>query len=228
MERHQEISAVITKDIKIIPLFRQYLKTGYFPFYNDDPFSYYSRLSDILNVIIETDIPAVSEIPFETSLKLKKLLAAIASTVPYVPNLLKLRQELFISDQRTLLKYLDYLDKAEVFTTLTQKAKGNKILQKPDKIYLGNTNYFYGLNMMGEEMGTIRETFFNSQLGVSHELRLPQDGDFLVDGNHTFEIGGKNKKAKQIKDVPNAYIVLDDIEKGAYNRIPLWIFGFLY
>jgi len=101
-------------------------------------------------------------------------------------------------------------------------------MQKPDKIYLGNTNYFYGLNMMGEEMGTIRETYFNSQLGISHELRLTENGDFLVDGKYTFEVGGRSKTSKQIKDLPNAYIAMDDIEKGVFNQIPLWIFGFLY
>ena len=228
LKRHQEISGIITKDFKIIPHFKEYLKTGYFPFYKEDPPSYFSRLISILNVIIETDIPAVSDISFDTSMKLKKLLAAIASTAPYVPNLVKIRQELFIADQRTLLKYLDYLEKSEVLNALTQKAKGNKIMQKPDKIYLGNTNYSYCLNMKGEEMGTIRETFFNSQLGVKHELRLPQYGDFLVDGKYTFEIGGKSKRTKQIKDLTNAYIVLDDIENGVFNHIPLWIFGFLY
>jgi len=158
--KHQDISSGITSRIKIIPHFKQYLKTGYFPFYNEDPSAYYSRLNNILNVIIETDIPAVSDITFETSLKLKKLLAAISSTVPFVPNLLRLRRELFIADQRTLLKYLDFLEKAEVVSTLTQKAKGTKIMQKPDKIYLGNTNYSYGLNMSGEEIGTVREIFF--------------------------------------------------------------------
>jgi len=225
---HQDISKEITSKIKIIPHFKEYLKTGYFPFYNEDPSSYFDRLNTVLNVIIETDIPAVSDISFETSLKLKKLLAAIASTVPYVPNLLRLRKELFVADQRTLLKYLDLLEKAEVVNTLTQKAKGNKILHKPDKIYLGNTNYFYGLNMTGEESGTIREIFFESQLSVGHQLRLPQNGDFLVDDKYTFEIGGKNKTTKQIRDLKHAYLVLDDIENGVFNQIPLWMFGFLY
>jgi len=102
------------------------------------------------------------------------------------------------------------------------------ILHKPDKIYPGNTNLFYSLNMTGEEAGTIRETFFNSQLNVAHQLRLPQNADFLVDDKFTFEIGGKNKKSKQIKDTPHVFLVLDDIENGIFNRIPLWLFGFLY
>ncbi|MDD4108635.1 MAG: AAA family ATPase, partial [Prolixibacteraceae bacterium] len=225
---HQNISNEITGRIKVIPPFKEYLKTGYFPFYSEDPSTYFDRLNNIVNVIIETDIPAVSDITFETSLKLKKLLAAIASTVPYIPNLLKLRQELFISDQRTLLKYLDLLEKAEVINTLSQNAKGSKIMQKPDKIYPGNTNYIYGLNLSGEEPGTIRETFFESQLNVSYQLKLPSKGDFIVNNKYTFEIGGKNKSNHQIKDLNNAWLVLDDIENGIFNRIPLWLFGFLY
>jgi predicted AAA+ superfamily ATPase len=228
IEKHQDISSGITSQIKIIPHFKQYLKTGYFPFYNEDPSAYYSRLNSILNVIIETDIPAVSDITFETSLKLKKLLAAIASTVPFVPNLLRLRRELFIADQRTLLKYLDFLEKAEVVSTLTQKTKGTKIMQKPDKIYLGNTNYSYGLNVSGEEIGTIREMFFESQLRVDHQLRLPENGDFLVNDRFVFEVGGKNKSTSQIRNLENAFLALDDIENGVFNQIPLWIFGFLY
>ena len=228
MNRHQEIAMEIVSKIKIIPHFKQYLQYGYFPFYNEDPENYYHRLVAIINVIIETDIPAVSDIPFETALKLKKLLSAIASAAPYVPNLVRLRQELFITDQRTLLKYLDFLEKAEVVDALTQQAKGNKILQKPDKIYLGNTNFSYALNIAGEEMGTIRETFFNSQVGLGHRLRLPGKGDFMVDDSYVFEIGGKNKQAKQIKDLTNAFVVPDDIETGIFNQIPLWLFGFLY
>lgn len=228
LKDHQDIAQKITREIKIVPLFKEYLKTGYFPFYKEDPDSYFNRLNSILNAVIETDIPAVSEITFETSFKLKKLLAAIASSSPYIPNLLKLRQELFITDQRTLLKYLWYLEKAEVISTLSQKAKGNKIMQKPDKIFLGNTNHFYSLNLQGEEIGTIRETFFESQLRVNHSLKLPKTGDFWVDDYYLFEIGGKNKKSKQIRNEPEAYIVLDDIETGYFNQIPLWLFGFLY
>lgn len=228
LTNHQKITGSISKKIKIIPHFKEYLKTGYFPFYNEDPQNYFNRLNAILNVIIETDIPAVAEITFETSLKLKKLLAAIASTVPYVPNLVNLRQELFVADQRTLLRYLDFLEKAEVLNTLSQKAKGSKILHKPDKIYLGNTNYFYALNMHGEEMGTIRELFFQTQVGVNYSLKIPRSGDFIVNDKFIFEIGGKNKTQHQIRDLNNAYLVLDDIENGIFNRIPLWLFGFLY
>jgi uncharacterized protein len=225
---HQDISKTLTGKTKIIPAFKAYLETGYFPFYNEDPGSYNERLGAIINVIIEIDIPAVSEISFETSQKLKKLLAAIASTVPYVPNLLRLRQELFISDQRTLLKYLDLLEKAEVVSTLTQQARGDKVLHKPDKIYLGNTNYSYCLQFQNEDVGTVRETFFESQLSVKHQLRLPPAGDFLVDDKYVFEVGGRNKTAAQVKGTTNAYLAMDDIENGVHRTIPLWLFGFLY
>jgi len=214
--------------LKIIPLFKDYLKTGYYPFYNEDPIRYFDRINSILNVIIETDIPAVTDITFETSQKLKKLLAAIASTVPYVPNLLKLRGELRITDQRTLMKYLNYLEKAEVIISLSQKATGNKILQKPDKLYLGNPNFFYSLNLNREESGSIRESFFASQLAVNHELRFPVKGDFLIDDKYVFEIGGKNKNFNQVAGESNAYLALDDIENGFKQIIPLWLFGFLY
>ena len=228
ISKHQDISKSLTEKTKIIPAFKAYLETGYFPFYGEDPGAYNDRLSAIINVIIETDIPAVSEISFETSQKLKKLLAAIASTVPYVPNLLKLRGELFISDQRTLLKYLDLLEKAEVISTLTQQARGNKIMHKPDKIYLGNTNYYYALQFQKEEVGTVRETFFESQLSVKHQLRLPPAGDFLVDDKYVFEIGGRNKTTAQVKEAGSAFLAVDDIETGIHRTIPLWLFGFLY
>ena len=228
LENHQQIAGEIVNRIRILPLFREYLRTGFFPFFMEDPPMYYQRLNQTLNVVIETDIPAVSRIGFDTSLKIKKLLSAIATTAPYVPNLLKLRNELGIADQRTLLKYLDYLDKSGIVSTLQQVAKGNKVLQKPDKIYLGNTNLVYSLNTGREELGTIRETFFHSQAVVGSDVQLPPSGDFLVDGRYTMEIGGKGKTSRQIKDQSRAFIVADDIETGAFNRIPLWLFGFLY
>jgi uncharacterized protein len=228
ISKHQNISETISKKIKILPHFKTYLSIGYFPFYKEDTSAYFSRLNSIINVIIETDIPAVSDISFDTSLKLKKLLAAIATSVPYVPNLSKLRKELYITDQRTLLKYLDFLEKAEVISTLMQSAKGNKILQKPDKIYLGNTNYMYSLQLSVKEPGTIREVFFESQLRVNHNLRLPPKGDFEINDKYLFEVGGKNKSSNQIRNLENAYVVADNIENGIFRTIPLWLFGFLY
>lgn len=228
VKEHMEIAVQIVSKIKIIPHFKKYLRYGYYPFYSEDPENYFQRLLAIINVIIETDIPAVSEIPFETAVKLKRLLSAIAGSVPYVPNLTRLRQDLYITDHRTLLKYLDFLEKAEVLNTLMQEAKGNKILQKPDKIYLSNTNISHALTFSGEDKGAMRETFFNSQVGADHRLRLPDNCDFMVDNHYYFEIGGKNKHTKQIKDLPNAYVVADDLETGIFRQIPLWLFGFLY
>ena len=225
---HVEISRNIANKIKIIPHFNSYLKMGYFPFFKEDPNAYYARLNNVMNVILETDIPSVSEITFETTLKIKKLLSVIASSAPYVPNLLKIRNELHITDQRTLLKYLDFLDKADVIRNLSQSSKGSKLLQKPDKVLIANTNFIYSLQTANSEIGTIRESFFASQLNVNHSISIPTKGDFKVDDTLVFEIGGKNKSTTQIRNIERSYLAKDNIEIGAVNQVPLWLFGFLY
>ena len=98
---------------------------------------------------------------------------------------------------------------------------------KPDKIYLNNTNLNYAY-CKESKIGAIRETFFANQLQLSYEVTIPSKGDFLVDDKYLFEIGGKNKKFSQIKDIPNSFVVADNIENGFGNKIPLWLFGFLY
>lgn len=178
-------------------------------------------------MILETDIPAITDIPFETILNIKKLLAAIGTSVPYTPNLSDIRSKLFISDQRTLLKYLNYLEKAEIIKTLSKNVSGKNILKKPDKIYLNNTNLLKALNFEKHDIGTIRETFFYNQLSNNHRVTYPSTGDFKVD-DYVFEVGGRNKKQKQIENIDHAFLALDDIEVGFAKKIPLWLFGFLY
>lgn len=101
-------------------------------------------------------------------------------------------------------------------------------LQKPAKIYLGNTNL---ATLFGDDkpnVGNLRETFFLNQLRVKHKVHASRFADFMVDGKFTFEIGGPSKTNRQIRDIPNAFIASDGIEGGTGNKIPLWLFGFLY
>lgn len=228
LANHIDITSQIISELKILPHFKKYLEYGYYPFYSENPDQYYKRIKNIVNLILEIDIPSVTDISFETISKIKKLLASISSTVPYTPNLTRLSNDLSIADLRTLYKYIGFLEKSELLSLLSAKAKGNKVLQKPEKIFLDNTNLVYALNQTSAKLGLIRETFFNNQIKYHHNVNYPQKGDFIVNDIFTFEIGGKNKNSKQIKDTKDAYLVLDDIELGFANTIPLWLFGFLY
>lgn len=104
---------------------------------------------------------------------------------------------------------------------------GMAAVEKVDKIYLGNTCFIYALADGNPEIGNIRETFFFRALSVRQRVLSSPVSDFLVEG-HTFEVGGKSKKQKQIKDINDAYVVKDDIENAYLNILPLWTFGINY
>ncbi|GAO31883.1 AAA family ATPase [Geofilum rubicundum] len=225
---HQKLSRLVSDKIKILPVFNQYLKTGYYPFFMESMENYYPRISEVIGVVIDSDIPSVSDVSNESLHKIKQLLAAVATTVPYTPHLSNLASELYIADQRTLIKYLNLLEKADLINTLGAKVVGNKILNKPLKIYLNNTNLMFAIDLKNTQTGTLRETFFYNQVGYAHRVSYPQKGDFMVDDRYTVEVGGKNKTNKQVTGIEAAYIASDEIEVGFGNRIPLWLLGFLY
>ena len=176
---------------------------------------------------METDLPAFTSIDFASIVKLKQLLYVISESVPFQPNISKLSVKIGVT-RDTLIRYLSYLEKAHLISLLRSNTKGISKMAKPDKIYLNNNNLMFALQPGLANPGTIRETFFQNQLSVKHKINLPQKGDFIVDGKYVFEVGGKNKTQKQIIDIPNAFIVPDNLEYGYRNRIPLWLFGFLY
>ena len=227
LSEHVRRSQDITSQTNIIPAFLEYLAHGYYPFFDESPDMYFTRLQDIITVILESDIPAVTDIPFDTTIKLKKLLAIVAGSAPYTINLARSGQALNITDQRTLLKYLHYLDRAELIALLSREASGNQLLRKPEKIYLDNTNLMHCFNLKPDQ-GTVRETFFHNQIRIFHNPVKSETADFLVDKTWTFEVGGRNKKGKQIENQKYGFRALDGIETGYGNVIPLWIFGFLY
>ena len=228
VNKNSIISSDIANKIKILPHFKNYLSNGYYPFYNENPNQYNKRIKNIINVILEIDIPSITDINYDTIGKIKTMLAVLSTATPYTPNLTKLSENLQIADLRTMYKYFYFLEKAELITLLNSTAKANKKFQKPEKIYLNNTNLINALTPEATEIGTIRETFFLNQLKYLHKVNYPKKADFLINNKYTFELGGKNKTGMQIKDIKNSYIVQDDIEIGFANRIPLWLFGFLY
>ena len=176
--------------------------------------------------MVETDIPQFAEMNVASAFKLKKLLYALAQSVPFKPNYTKLERDLEIS-RNTLPDYLLYLEKAGLINRLREKANGLKLLEKIDKVYLNNSDIAYMLSDMTPDIGNIRETVFFAWMRVRHFVTSSPISDFEIDGR-TFEVGGRNKKQVQIKNATEGYVVKDDIEYAYKNEIPLWMFGFIY
>jgi len=229
---HDIITAVENKKNKVLALFKDYLQFGYFPYFAefDDISLYYMTLEQSIRTTIESDLLSIYPTLNGSSIrKIKRLLAVIAESAPFTPDLKRLKRIVEIGDERTLKNYLKYLEDGGVIISLTKSGSGLGSLEKPDKIYLNNPNQIYAIGSKGKEnIGTIRETFFINMLSVRHKVSMPQKGDFYIDNTYTFEIGGRNKSFKQIKDIENSFLAIDDIETGIGSKIPLWLFGFLY
>lgn len=207
-----------------LKLFKNYLQAGYYPFFQET--EYRMRLSSVVKLMVETDIPQFAEMNVASAFKLKKLLYALAQSVPFKPNYTRLERDLEIS-RNTLPDYLLYLEKAGLINLLREKASGMKVLEKIDKIYLNNTDIAYLLSDTTPDIGNVRETVFFAWMRVGHFITASSVSDFEIDGR-TFEVGGRNKKQAQIKKAAEGYIVKDDIEYAYRNEIPLWMFGFVY
>jgi predicted AAA+ superfamily ATPase len=221
------IAQEINSKIKPIKLFQEYIKTGYYPFFIGQEDHYYERIEQAVSEILETDLPALEPIDFTAVYKIKKLLIIIAEIVPFKPNISKLSQQIGIN-RDTLVKYLHWLQRADLLLLLTSDTYGIAKMNKPEKVYLNNPNLIFALSENNANSGTIRETFFYNQVNVKHKISYPKKADFMVDNKYIFEIGGKNKTQKQIAGMKNAFIVADNIEYAYKNTIPVWMFGFLY
>lgn len=226
LENHTTQAMRITSQCKILKQFEDYLKHGYYPYYKEVGEDYYQRVEEVINLVIESDMPVVADVTFSTIQKIKKLLMVITQNVPLEPNIAKLTAQLETTRDQCL-KMLYLLDKADLLYLLTDKLKDYKHLNNPKKIYLNNTNLMYALSANVSE-GNLRETFFANQLTSIGSVVMPRQGDFFIDDKYIFEVGGSSKTFAQIADLPNSYLAIDDIEIGNGNRIPLWMFGFLY
>ena len=226
LQNHSTLAIETLLKIKPLAYFEDYLKHGAYPFYKDGAESYLQKLLMATTQVLNTDLPAIYKIEYDKINALKKMMVMLCQIEPFDINISKLCGAVELN-QKTLYKYLTILEAGGLIRTLGAKSNGVSIISKPKKLYLDNTNLF-SIFCNTPKSGTIRETFFASQLSFEHQLSYPKSGDFMVNEKSTFEVGGRGKTKKQIKDLENAYIVSADIEVGSMNKIPLWLFGFLY
>ena len=207
-----------------LPLFRQYLVEGYYPFALEGDFP--MRMQNVITKTIESDIAQYAEMKATTAKKLKKLLAVISMLAPYKPNADSLASEIGVS-RNSIPDYLMLLEKAQLIGQLRDDTGGIRGLGKVEKIYVDNPSLMAILSGGKTDVGNMRETFFYNQMRVNNDVISSRQSDFVI-GNYTFEVGGRNKGKRQIENLEDAYVVKDDIEFAQGNIIPLWAFGLNY
>jgi predicted AAA+ superfamily ATPase len=227
LKNHTAIATELLKEIKPLPLFEKYLRTGVYPYYKENETLYIQKLQNTINLIIEIDINAVEDLQYDTLVKLKKLLITVASSAPFTPNITKLSEKVGVS-RNMLVQSIKILERAGLVNELYKDTSGIGVLTKPEKLYLNNSNLMYALAKENTNIGNVRETFFLNQFKGLHEINLSPSADFVIDQTYTFEIGGKSKSKKQIANIANAYVAKDSIEIGFGNIIPVWLFGMMY
>jgi predicted AAA+ superfamily ATPase len=227
LDNHIEYAGMVNERTKVMPAFKAYLESGYYPYYKTEKKHYHEQLLNTVNTVLEMDLPSVETIePFSIQ-KIKKLLLVIAGRVPFTPNIADLATQIEVN-RNYLLNFLNILEKAQLISLLRQDVSGLRTLTKPEKIYLHNTNITFALENDKPDIGNLRETFFFNQLQAVAQVTSTKKGDFKINDKYTFEIGGKNKGHEQIVGLENAYLALDNLEYGFGNKIPIWLFGFLY
>ncbi len=207
-----------------LPLFDRYLREGYYPFSLEGYFQ--QRLQQVIQLTMEVDIPQYANMTPATGRKLRRMLGIIAGNVPYKPEATGLANEIKVS-RNDIPAYLLYMEKAGMIGQLRDRTGGMRGLGKTEKVYLDNTNMIYVMSGDDANIGNIRETFFYNQTRLTLPVTSSKVSDFEI-GEYTFEIGGKKKGNRQVKDIENAYIVRGDTEYASGQFLPLWSFGLLY
>ncbi|MCC5929315.1 MAG: ATP-binding protein [Cyclobacteriaceae bacterium] len=227
LTRHHELAAEIVGIVQPIPLFKKYLRYAYLPLYREStPEEVPIRLNQTINTVVETDLAFIAGYNQGAAFKIKKLLGVLAESTPFKPNISALARKLDVS-RETIYGWFTHLEKARLLNLLTATGKGVSLLQKPEKVYLENTNLAFALKAIPDP-GAIRETFLLNQLvNVGLEVTMPKSGDFNVLDVY-IEVGGKNKNATQVKSRQQYLVAADDIEIGFGTKVPLWLFGFMY
>lgn len=223
-----KIAAEIRKHCSPVALYKEYSRFGYYPFYNGNRDDYYLRIENVVNFITEQELPLLSELKNGYVRKIKAMLSVLATSKPFEVDISKMAKMLELN-RETVLSYLQLLERADLLNLLYSDLTSVKKMQKPDKIYLSNSNLLFALSQGGGEEGNMRETFVASQLKPFHRIEYgKQAGDFVIDGKWRLEIGGAGKGFSQISDLKDSYVFADNIEYVSGNKIPLWLLGFIY
>ena len=226
LENHLDLEMEMATGVKILPHWEKYFRGGYYPFYRKYAGGYSERVLQAVNQVLESDWPSVEDVSVTTIRRARKMLRILARRPPQTPKMNELYAELD-TDRKQGLKILNALVDAGLLIFFSSDRESLKTLSSPDKVFCDNPNLAYAL-AADADIGTARESWFVNQLRVNHEALYPKRGDVEVDGKYLFEVGGAKKGFDQIKDLPNSYVVNDGVEVGHGNKIPLWLFGFLY
>lgn len=211
-----------------IALLKEYLKYGYYPYYLNNETDYHIAIQQVVSKIIDIELPRICGVDMNNTRKIKSLLTILCASVPFQVDITKLATQSGLK-RDTIINYLSYLDKAKLIRLLYSDLKNIKRMQKPDKIYIDNTNLLNAWATTPIQIGTIRETFVANQLSVNHMVEFRKtNGDFLVDSKYTFEVGGDDKDFQQIANVADSFILADDMETAIGKKLPIWVVGFDY
>ena len=223
----QDVSQMVVQACRPLKYFPQYIQHGYYPFFLEKNIDYLTQVQKVVNMILEIELPQLGNVDVANVRKMRSLLSVVSSGVPFAVDISKmaLSSEL---NRNTILHYLAHMHRARLINLLYSDSRNIKRMQKPDKIYMENTNLLHALTLTQVESGTERETFFVNQLSENHTVEYSRQADFIIDGRYTIEVGGQSKDGKQIANTPDAFIAADDMEYALGRKIPLWLFGFLY
>lgn len=227
LEKHEAIGADLRRGFRPLEHFGTYLREGYYPYFLEGRGHYLQKVRQVARLVIETDLAQAEGAKIQQVQKLTRLLRFIAESTPFKPNIQHLAQHLEL-DRATVLRYLSHLRNAKLIGALDTPGGGLAALQRPEKVFLDNTNLSYALIEVTPNIGNLRETFFFNQTNAVSTVTAPEHGDFLVGNRFIFEVGGKGKTQRQRQGRPDSFLALDDIEVGMGNQVPLWLFGFLY
>ena len=223
-----EIAAAVTAVCSPVAVYREYCREGFYPFYNGNKEDYYLRIENVVNFIVEQELPLLAGLQSGYARKIKAMLGVLATSKPFALDVSKMSRMLELN-RETVMTYLHLLEKADLLYLLYSDVTSVKRLQKPDKVYLTNPNLLTALATDDVDEGNMRETFVVSQVSPFFKVEYGKEaGDFIIDGRWRVEVGGAKKGFSQIANLPDSYILADNIEYPSGNRLPLWLMGFLY